>query len=358
MADCIISKYFNYKKNRLITYGKIIFTLAENQEFLTDCYEKYIQNYIEVYYYHIFSTVESQTAQITTELLKEEQTGIELEQLEELEAYELLDSNEVYEQKRRVVSLAKNICSFLIKLDRLKLLDKEEIANKLETLQAEEDQIKDLLTADVRLNLQQSCKETIKIEQSLLEENSIFNFKETKLTENLVQVNLTYYSKKLTTNYKKSLVERVYQDKSVVEKKTVLLLNKLVLELLRALINKEKPAHYIIEVEDSIFDNKEIVEEIFSLLNDKLVKEYITLGVSYNQYCASKLITDKRKENYSFACYQDFTYINDYNAKFTNIENAQVFDYIVVTGYKDKEYEWLQKYSPVSVKEVLFSKEV
>lgn len=358
MTDCIISKYFNYKKNRLITYGKIIFSLVENEKFLTDCYEKYIKNYIEVYYYHIFSTVETKTSQITKELLKEEQTGIELEQLEELEAYELLDSNEVYEQKRQVVSLAKNICSFLIKLDRLKLLDKDEIANKLETLKKEEEEIKDLLTAEVMLKLQQSCKETIKTEQALLEENSIFSFKETKLTESLVQVNLTYYSKKLATNYKKTLVERVYQDNIVVEKKTILLLNKLVLKLLHALIYKEPLGHYIIEVEDSIFDNKVLVEEIFSLLNDKIVKEAITLGISYNQYCASKLITDKRKEKYSFACYQDFTYINDYNAKFANIENAQVFDYIIVTSYKDKEYEWLQKYTPVSVKEVLFSKEV
>lgn len=357
MSDCIITKYLTYKKSRLITYGKIIFSDIENLDFLTSCYEKYITNYIEVYYYHIFSTIETSPEIISQEILKEEQTGIQLEELDHLKEFELIDSNEQYQRKKQLIHIAKDICFFLANLDRVPLIDKNELDNQLLVLK-EDENIKELLTEEVVRNLKNEIMNTIKTEQKLVEENSIFSIKEINLTENLTEVKIEYYSKKLQTNYKKSLVERVYHQEEILEKKTILLVKKILLEVLRALISKKEIKHYIIEVEDNIFSNKDTIKEMFSLLDDNLAKENIILGISYDQYSASRFITEKYKEQYHFACYQDFTYINDYNAKFTNIENAQVFDYIVVTGYKDKEYEWLKKYTPAVVKEVLFSKEV
>lgn len=358
MAESIIDKYLNYKKNRLVAYATTIFSDTTNQEFLEKTYQKYITNYIEVYYYHIFSTVENINKQPTLDLFLQEQTGIELEQLEQLKDYELIDSNEVYQQKYNVISFAKNICLWIAKLDRKYIKDYKEIPEILKQLVEKETKIKELLTPKIIEKLQVKIKETLKVEQGLQLENSIFTLKENELKKHLSEIKLNYYSKKLSVNYKNSLVERVYQEEEVEVEKTTLLVEKLLLELVKSIINKKEVTQYIIEIKDAIFNNKEALENIFSLLNDPISKENIFLGVTYTQYTANKIITAKKSAGYQFACYQDFTYINDYSMKMTAIESAQVFDYIVITGYKDKEFEWLKKYTPTIVKEILFSKEV
>ena len=173
------------------------------------------------------------------------------------------------------------------------------------------------------------------------------NIKEVKIIPKIKQLNM----------YKKSLVERVYQEEKVTYEKIklmLILLNKLILE---KLIKKEEIGNYIVIIPDEIWTKKPKMEELYELLEDKILKEHILLGITYNTIIASKTIQEKRKEKYKFICLQDFTHINDIQTKINNIDTSNLFDYLMVTSYKYKDFKEFENIEVTSMKGILFSKE-
>ena len=134
----------------------------------------------------------------------------------------------------------------------------------------------------------------------------------------------------------------------------LILLNQLVLE---KLIKKEEIGNYIVIIPDEIWTRKQKMEELYELLEDKILKEHILLGITYNTIIASKTIQEKRKEKYKFICLQDFTHINDIPTKINNIDTSNLFDYLMVTSYKDKDFKEFENIEVTTMKGILFSKE-
>ena len=99
------------------------------------------------------------------------------------------------------------------------------------------------------------------------------------------------------------------------------------------------------------------MDAIYELLDDKILKEHILLEITYNTLISNKTIQEKRKEKYKFICLQDFTHINDIPTKISNIDTSNLFDYLMVTSYKDKDFKEFENIEVTTMKGILFSKE-
>ncbi len=349
----LVTKYLEYKKNKLISYGLALFSDSEYHDFLIECLKKYINNYIEVKYHQKFETV-SDNAEVTKEVIEEEQMGMRLELLDDLSVKEIIETNEGYIRKQELINISALIAKTIIKIDTLDLTEE----NKEEKLD------KVLKEASKEFTLRQNAKTLIvkiwreqgsTIKKILTPKENFTlnlipyenNIKEVKIIPKIKQLNM----------YKKSLVERVYQEEKVTYEKIklmLILLNQLVLE---KLIKKEEIGNYIVIIPDEIWTKKQKMEELYELLEDKILKEHILLGITYNTIIASKTIQEKRKEKYKFICLQDFTHINDIPTKINNIDTSNLFDYLMVTSYKDKDFKEFENIEVTTMKGILFSKE-
>ena len=349
----LVTKYLEYKKNKLISYGLALFSDSEYHDFLIECLKKYINNYIEVKYHQKFETV-SDNAEVTKEVIEEEQMGMRLELLDDLSVKEIIETNEGYIRKQELINISALIAKTIIKIDTLDLTEE----NKEEKLD------KVLKEASKEFTLRQNAKTLIvkiwreqgsTIKKILTPKENFTlnlipyenNIKEVKIIPKIKQLNM----------YKKSLVARVYQEEKVTYEKIklmLILLNQLVLE---KLIKKEEIGNYIVIIPDEIWTRKQKMEELYELLEDKILKEHILLGITYNTIIASKTIQEKRKEKYKFICLQDFTHINDIPTKINNIDTSNLFDYLMVTSYKDKDFKEFENIEVTTMKGILFSKE-
>ena len=349
----LVTKFLEYKKNKLVSYGLALFSETEYHDFLVECLKKYINNYIEVKYHQQFETV-SDNSEVTKEVIEEEQTGMRLELLDDLSVKEIIETNEGYIRKQELINVAATIAKTIIRIDTLDLTEenKDEKLNRV------------LKEANKEFPLRQNAK-TLIVKIWREEEGTIkkiltpkesFTLNLISYEDNIKEVKLTPQIKQLNI-YKKSLVERVYQEEKVTYEKIklmIILLNQLVLE---KLIKKEEIENYMVIIPDEIWTKKQKMDAIYELLDDKILKEHILLGITYNTLISNKTIQEKRKEKYKFICLQDFTHINDIPTKISNIDTSNLFDYLMVTSYKDKDFKEFENIEVTTMKGILFSKE-
>ena len=349
----LITRYLEYKKNKLISYGLALFSGSEYHDFLIECLKKYINNYIEVKYHQQFETV-SDNAKVTKEVIEEEQVGMRLELLDDLSVKEIIETNEGYTRKQELINITSSVAKTIIKIDNLDLTEynKDEKLDKVLKEASKEFPIRQN-SKTLIVKIWKEDEGTIK---KILTPKDNFTLNLISYENKINEVRLTPEIKQLNL-YKKSLVERVYHEEKVVYeelKLMVILLNKLILE---KLIKKEEIGTYMIIIPDEIWTKKPKMEELYELLEDKILKEHILLGITYNTLINNKSILDKRKEKYNFVALQDFTHINDIPTKISNIDASNVCDYLMITAYKDKDFKEFENIEVTSMKGILFSKE-
>ena len=349
----LITKYLEYKKNTLVSYGLALFSDSEYHNFLVECLKKYINNYIEVKYHQQFETV-SDNAKVTREVIEEEQVGMRLELLDDLSVKEIIETNEGYTRKQELINITSSVAKTIIKIDNLDLT-KDNKDEKLDKL---------LKEASKEFPLRQNAKTLIvkiwkedegTIKKILAPENN-FTLKLISYENKINEVRLTPQIKQLNL-YKKSLVERVYQEEKVVYEKIKLMIILLNILILEKLIKKEEIETYMIIIPDEIWTKKAKMQELYELLEDQILKEHILLGITYNTLINNKTILDKRKEKYNFVALQDFTHINDIPTKISNIDASEVCDYLMITAYKGKDFKEFENIEVTTMKGILLSKE-
>ena len=349
----LISKYLTFRKTRLITYGLLIIDNPKYSSFIKDSFKEYINNYIELIYHKKLETLDK-VNKITLDIIQKEQEGKRLEQLDTLASRELLETNEGYLDKKKLINLIAEVMLDLISFDQ-KDLTEENIENE----------INDFLTrvskkVDIKENthkkLLREWKKTEKTLEKVLQKEKNFNLSMKEYEENIHEVKLTKNMKQLNI-YKKNLVTRVEQEEKIAIEKIKLSLMLLNEEILTKVINKEEIGAYIIYIEDELWKKRDYVDCISSLIDDDILKAHIHLGIHYNLYMSSKTIQKLKQLNYQFACYQDFSRINDLGTKLDTLDSSNIFTYLIITGYKEKDYKDLEKQEPTNIKKILFSKE-
>lgn len=354
MSDNLVTIYMNYKTRRLLEYGLVI--MDSTDSFLRDVLNNYIKTYINSSFYLIFDTVNSNT--YDDKVMAEELEGKRLEMLDELANFELIDSNEEYERKIYYINTSCKIMPFLIKLDLLRFEDKDSISIKINELLDKDKYIKDML-GDRVIKLVMLLNETrIKLDKFFERKDNYYSldYPLYKDRDNLVKVVLNNDVKAVLDNYNKSLVERVYRDKKIQKDKLDLLIKKFIKQLLLDIYNDKKLYDkYFIELDDSLFEDRKVLEEFFKMLDNPLIKHYLVFSIDSDNYYSNQAFI--KKYNFSIACIQDFSHINDVSTKITNLDNNNLFDYIIVGAFKEKDYDTILKYSMINLKDILFSRE-
>ena len=353
MPTNLISKYFIYKKNLLISYGLAVFSDLKYRSFIIECLDRYFSNYINAFYYHKFETVENVEV-VDIHVLELELDGIRLELLDSLSVREIVETNEGYLKKQQLISITLEIVREIIRFEQ-KVMNEEQIVEECQHIIRKLNKIVSINKAFSNVWLK-IYKENERINKKLLMSKDMFSLRETIYQDKVLEITLVPNIKQLNV-YKKNLVERVCKEEKVVLEKTKLLCMIYNQLILKKIILHEDIFEYLIYIPESVWNKKQEICEIFRLFDDSILKDHVVLGVNYSTVINSKTYQEKIAEGYRFACYQDFTYINDIPAKIDAIDSSKMFCYLVVIGYKMKDYEQLQKIEAVNMKAILFSKD-
>lgn len=354
MNDNLMDCYMNYKTNRLKKYGLVI--MHSHDEFLGAVLEKYIGTYINSYYYQIFDTVKTNICD--DEVIKLELDGKRLEMLDDLAIYELIDNNEIYDLKRSYINESLEVALFLILLDRERFDSKEIISERLNQLLYYCPGIKEKLGTKVT-KLEMLLKETYNTLNNFFKKNDnyyVLDYQLYKDRTDLVKVVMLPSITMLQDNYKKSLLERVYREDKIKKEKLDLLIKKFIKQLIVDIYNgKRIYEKYFIELDDYLFDNKKDIDKFLKMLDNPFVKRYLVLGVSHNSYIRS--LNMFKKYGFSIACIQDFSHINDVNNKLNSLDTSNIYDYVIVSFYKSRDFDTFMKYTCINLEGILFNKE-
>lgn len=345
----LITRYLEHKKKYLTSCALVLSAKNDYKEFQIECINKYINNYIEVFYHKAFETLGEKTI-LDENAIQIEQEGMRLELLDKLQAREIIESNTSFTEKKEIIENSKQYAYAVISLEQETKAEKEELINqKLIELSSKVE-----ISKTAYMMWKKKMQEEEKVINKLLEE-SIFTLNQIPYQENLWELTLLNNIKQVNV-YKQSLVKRVEKEIKVEKEKlklVAILTNQIILN---QIIKKEKIGNYILPIQEEIWQDKERIEEILNLFDDKILKEHIYLGISYNLLNSNKHLREKKKLGYQFACYQDFTHILDIANKINTIDASGLFDYLIITGYKAKDVSTIEKEEPSIIKEIFFRK--
>ena len=337
----VIDSYMEYKISYLIKYALLFFEKDKNDEFLKKCLKRYITTYVNFCFYHRLETLDKVDVYDFSGL-KKEFKGIEIELLDEYSAFELVDTNEGYRYNQKLIRTSNEICFELCRFDQNTFESKEIISDFVSKFIKESS----ILNANIGNNLD---KFILLVKSVYVKECKFFDdreeffslkFRKIKGSENLVLVDLIPNIKMLEVNYKKILINRVFNDDKLNKDKMTILIQKLSKEILRKVVYGEHLDLYVVNIFDNMFyRNKFLLSE---LLDNDLLKQYLVFMSNFNTYNSRKNFFSTN--NFKYACLQDCLHINDVVNKFNVIDAENVFNYIIINDYKIKDKEDILKY--------------
>lgn len=349
----LVDIYMNHKINHLLNCALLI---TGDDEFLRYCFKTYFGIYLNSYYYHQFETVDSNYCDLS--IINEELDGKSFELLDDLSCNELEESNESYLLKRSYITDSKNLSLCLINLDINNFFSGEGFVDNInafidnnvvmkEFVGQKRDKLISLINK--RNNLMDSFFYNMDYHYRL--EYLVFRDK-----SSFVDVKLYYDIDNLMDKYKKSLINRVYFSDKLDKLKTITLISKFIKRLLFDVgLQKKLYDRYFIELPISIYDKKDTLVEVLDMLDNPLIKRYVCITIKPDVYLAN--IKTLEKYDICFAAVKDFSEIEDINEELLQLDSSNYYSYILVDGYKSKDYEWFIKYSFNNVLDILFVKE-
>ncbi len=347
----LINVFMNYKVDRLVEYG--VFLFNQDLPFIREVLQHYFQTYVDNYYYQVFHTIDDD--HFTEKNLKLEFTGAKEEMLDDYREYELQVSNEEYSTNQGYIRDLEKVALLVCKIDMLDWKEKAQIPEELEKYIQSSEEFRELV--DNRQNkLASMIRETMSnCEKFLSFEDNYYVISERKFEQNkdISMLELVPNIKVLEV-YKKGMITKIYQDDRLDPKKMECFLQKLALFLLKKLLAKEKINTYMIQVDSPIISRGRFSPKIYPLMDNPLFRKYVVVGVPYNTYLAQKAAF---ADDFVFACFQDFSHINDIYQKVINIYQEGVFEYLIVTDCRYRDREFFLNYDNSSLKVLVFEEE-
>ena len=349
----LITVYMNHKVSHLTNCGLSIFFEEKDKNFVKECLTKYMNTYVNCYYYHILNTLhKANTYDIS--IVTKELEGIMEEMLDDYCINELLVSNEEYSHNRNLIKTLKNVSIFLVQLDLLSYNDREEIKEKVEDLVNNNKFIEEIIGKNINKLINLLKINYTKENNFFKLDDEYFEIKFTKFINSKTKylVELIPEIKILNSNYRKSLVEKAYLDQRLDKEKMELLIQKISFHLLK---NKPYNEKYFIVMDEDFIKRGDIIDDIDKLLDNPIFKDNIVLLIPFPFYMSHKVTLEKNSFTYGFI--QDFSHINDVPEKINSMEIENI-KYIVISDYKEKDKGFITKYQSSNNVELLISKDV
>lgn len=340
MSYDLITEFLNYKIKRLRGYASLFF-VGYNKKFVSYNLTRFFETYVNTYYYHLLATLDNADI-YDMNTVYEEFVGLKEELLDIYSGYELEISDDEYKNGKLAINDMVDICLFICKLDNYKFSSRDNVGDEFNKFISEYPKMKDRLGNNIfklisKLRDNYSvCNKTFKDDNPYF----VIDYSKKYLDNEVCLIRLKHNVKVLQSNYKEILVEKVYSGENFIVDKSFTLFWKLSKEILRRVVEGDEITKYLVVVDDKLFQRSNI--NIFSMINNPIMKRYVTLVVSYNCYGYHRdFIFDL---GFRIACIQDLSHIPEVVDRISSIDNEGVFDYIIITDYKEKDEDIVKKY--------------
>lgn len=339
MSSNLITSFLDYKVRYLSDFGSLFFP-DYKKEFINDKLSKYFRTLVNGYFYHIFETLDN-PENLSFETMRDELIGKKEELLDEYSICELEFSDEEYKKNCFAIEEMVKVCLFVFAIDRVKFTSKDSISEELNNFVKNYPSMKEILGNNI-FKLVTKIKEVYSVQGKVFKDDNPYYVVDYSkvLNEDVIFTKLVHSIKLIDANYKNTLVARVYSDKRFEFDKLNTLVWKLSRDILDKTLNRVKIKNYLVYVDEDLFERgKFLLSEEF---DNPILKKYINLVFNYNTY---KQHEDLIKSlGYRVSCIQDLSHINEVVEKLNSIDNEGVFDYILVSDYKEKDEEDIKKF--------------
>ena len=347
--DNLITIYMNYKVDRLVEYGALIY---EDSKFIREVFKGYFDTYIDNYYYGIFNTVDTDTYSLET--FQVELNGIMSDIMDDYRGYELRVSNEEFAQNMKIIRDLRDVSFEIIKLDNLSCTDREELEGEVSKIITESSILSDLI-GNRMSKLVTLVRETNTNSSKLLNyEDEFYSLEKKKFVNSEIEYISLKWDIRILNNYKKAMINRIFSDKKFEVKKLKCLIQKVSLYILKKVLNNEDVKPIFIDLYDSSIVRGIISRDIYLLLDNPLFRKYVIMGVNYNNYLMHK---EAFSEDFQFACRQDFSHINDIYKKVDDIYKEGIFNYLLVSKCRDTDLDYFTSYEADGLEVLILEEE-
>lgn len=353
MNNDFIKSYISYKVKRLSEFASVFFVDFDD-DFIMSRLNKYFDTYIDTYFYHTLATLDDGGV-FDFKTVKEEFIGIRDDLLDEYANLELVVSNVEYKKNKNAICEMVDICLFVCQLDLFRFTSKELINEEFDKFITRYSVIKERLGDNL-------SKLLAKVKENFILENKIFNddnsyfvvdYSNELKKDTLYLTKIKHTIKILESNYKKSMVERVFSDDRFTLDKIKTIFWKLSREIMRKFLNGENVGKYIVVIDDKLFQSENI--ELFNMINNSFLQRYLVLAVSFNGYAYNKSFLEKL--GFSVACNLDLSHVGEVLDRLNSIDSEKFFAYILVNDYKDSDKETILGYECSTNVELYITKE-
>lgn len=300
----MLNIYFNYIENSLYTYFK--FLLGKDYKY--KIVRLFIEKYIDVRYYN-------------NSIYKDKNLADKLGKEFKLIAKELIKEDE------EDSDLIKNICAlfgYVLYFDDY--CDYADLGVLVDSL-FDEEYVK--VSPNIKGEFTSFIKETISKKESYhnLFRTNNFKLEYKRLKRNLVKVNInnSIEISKLYSDYAK---DKAFNEGTINEDKRYVLIRMLSEEILLNSIKGDYSLKYVIDLPESFFDKQKKFKRLISMLDNDLIKDHISLKVTYEEYIRNKdIINNSISSGINYSLELDKTFDNDFNC-FVLFKNVIVYEYL------------------------------
>ena len=349
----IVKEFFDIKKDYLLKYSMILsesFSIDKKDTYL----KKFIDTYVNAYYLEEYGTIEFKPYyEIKTSDITEELKGKFFEIIYEKEKKD----NKIIDFKKDM-SILYIIAVTAVNIDLQKYKVGSDLEYYEEKLRKIVDSKKDIINLSKK-GFKELCRLVKKYEDlknkfldSLNNPSFKLKYEEYSGHEGKYHIKLKAYLKELNT-YKRIVLSKVFESKTVYREKLKLEMNMLNEIILHNILDRAATDYYFIDLSINNI-NKFILGDIEKYINNNITRKHIVFLVDYSNY-AAKRSSIKPLKRYNFACLLDVSRIKDVSTKLDNFILERTFDYIILDKIRPDSKKQLKDYA-IEGKEIMYNK--
>ena len=160
----------------------------------------------------------------------------------------------------------------------------------------------------------------------------------------------------MLNNYRWVLIDRVYADDRLNIDKWCVSVQKFSLFLLNEIFNNRSiNDKYYLKLDSDFIVRKNLNEELSTILNNPILKKYLVLVIPFDILKGNRELIDTL--GYELCVNVNLEHISDISLKLDAAVNMKCRD-ILISGYKERDYEYIKNYRTAEDKSLLIYKEV
>ena len=333
----VVNKFFDYKKKSLSEYVNIVYIDSKDAK---EYIEAFIDTYINTYYYHYLDAYyDKPVTNINQGIIIKEMQAKKLELSISVSADKIKTDLINYSYSNVLIAIMIDLLdlSYLNKIQDFKDALQSSLVINSGLTQITDDMIDKLGTL---------VKENVLKEKKFFSELKSDSFAIKYYTyisdTNKCKVALEYNIDQLEKNYRKVVLDKNFDDSRLSLDRLKTTINLFSIDLLYKVLNHVQLKNYFIDLPLVDIKKKNLEELINSFSNPK-IKDNIVFVINYNDYVSNKSLF-KGFDKYKFAILVDFSKVISIEKRLTEIEEFDLFRYIIVDGVKSKDYQFVENF--------------